>query len=174
MFKAYDASPTDENLRALKEAHENLKRATYPYTAIDQYRLALVTVIHNVISGLHSVSPSDAVYFSEAVFCADPANPASTPASARGSRVSIRRISGTGVSRRELLLSLLVRAPRLSKPSNTLSVVTTFDGASTSMSCAPAISSVELSWMLEDSDFRPLLLWCRGRKSSEAYFQGDF
>jgi hypothetical protein len=27
---------------------------------------------------------------------------------------------------------------------------------------------------LEVSDFRPLLLWCRGRKSSEAYFQGDF
>ena len=70
VFKAYDASPTDENLRALKEAHENLKRATYPYTAIDQYRLALVTVIHNVISGLHSVNLSDAVYFSEAVFCA--------------------------------------------------------------------------------------------------------
>ena len=27
---------------------------------------------------------------------------------------------------------------------------------------------------LDDSDFRPLFLWCRGRKSSEWYFQGDF
>ncbi len=69
-LKEFDVDPTASNLSALKAVHEALCRAKYSYTAEGQFRYALVSTIGNVLAGLHSVSPSDAVYFSEAVFCA--------------------------------------------------------------------------------------------------------
>jgi hypothetical protein len=70
VLKAYDASSTDENYRALKEVHKGLRRQRYTYTAFDQYRFALVSVIHNVLAGLHSVNLSDVIHFAEAAYLA--------------------------------------------------------------------------------------------------------
>jgi hypothetical protein len=69
-LKAYDASPTDESFRALKEVHKGLHRPRYTYTARDEFRFALVNVIHNVLAGLHSVNLSDVVHFAEAAYLA--------------------------------------------------------------------------------------------------------
>jgi hypothetical protein len=64
-LKAYDAAPTDENLRVLKAVDKGLRRPKYAYTARDEYRFALVNVIQNVLAGLHSVNLSDTVHFAE-------------------------------------------------------------------------------------------------------------
>lgn len=67
-LKAYDASPTDENLRTLKEVHKALRRPKYSYVASEQFRYALVSIIGNVLAGLHSVNLSDTVHFAEAAY----------------------------------------------------------------------------------------------------------
>jgi hypothetical protein len=67
-LKTYDAAPTADNLRALKEIHKGLRRPEYSYTAEDEFRFALVNVIGNVLAGLHSVNLSDAVHFCEAAY----------------------------------------------------------------------------------------------------------
>jgi len=73
-LKAYDASPTADNLRGLQAVHKDLRRSKYRYTPEDEFRFALVNVIQNVLAGLHSVNLSDTVHFTEAAYLQTRAN----------------------------------------------------------------------------------------------------